>query len=69
MSKTVAADSRKADRELSKIGLNLRSLVAAVVTVVGALLVLANLTGILLAFVGLVLIYFGFKMFGIDLKI
>ncbi len=68
VSKVVAADERKADKELNKLGLNSRSLVAAVMTLVGAFLLLSNLTGILLAFVGMVLIYFGLKMFGIHLR-
>jgi hypothetical protein len=68
VSRAVVADERKADKELNKLGLNTRSLVAAVITLVGAFLLLSNLTGILLAFVGMVLIYFGLKMFGIHLR-
>ena len=67
--RAVAAEERKADKALGKFGLNARTVAAALITIIGAALILTNLAGIVLAFVGFVLVYFGLKMFGIDIKL
>ena len=69
VSNIVAADKQKAEKELHKLGLNPRTLAALVLTIIGVLLVVWAIGGVLEAFVGLVLIYFGLKMFGFELKL
>ncbi len=49
--------------------LNYRKIGGVVLAVVGALLVLANLSGLLYAFAGIVLIYFGLRLLGYNIKV
>jgi hypothetical protein len=67
VSKAIASESKVAEKELHKIGLNPRTLAAAVITIIGALMVIGGASGLLEVFVGAVLIYFGLKMFGFKL--
>lgn len=67
--KKVAAKTEQARKVLDELGLNPRMLAAAIMTIIGALLVIFNIAGLLFVFVGAVLIYFGLKMFGVDIRI
>jgi hypothetical protein len=69
VTKAIASESKAAEKKLHKIGLNPRTLAAAVITIIGALMVIWGVSGLLEVFVGVVLIYFGIKMFGFNLHI
>ena len=60
---------RAADSELSGMGLNHKKIAGLVMIIIGALLVIGNISGALLALVGLVLIYFGLWIFGYQISL
>jgi hypothetical protein len=68
-SEKVKAGKQKVEKEMSKMGLNYRKVVAAIIIIIGALLIITNLSALLLAFIGFVLIYFGLKMLGYHLNL
>ena len=69
VSNAVAAEEKKADKELAKIGLNTRTVTAVVLILIGLVMVFTQLGAVLIAIVGIALIYFGLKVFGVDLKL
>jgi hypothetical protein len=64
-----AAKKKGKHKVLKNLGLNPKMVTAAILTIMGALLVIWNISGLLFVFLGAVLIYFGLKMFGIEIRI
>lgn len=67
LERDIEVDRSKIDREVHKAGLTYTKIAAAIMVIIGALLVLFNIEGVVIAFVGFVLIYFGLRMLGIHL--
>jgi hypothetical protein len=69
--KSAPVAARKVEKRkiLDELGLNPRLLAAAIMTIIGALLLIFNIAALLFVFVGSVLIYFGLKMFGFEIRI
>lgn len=67
-SANLATTEKKVESEMSNVGLNYHKLGGLIIGIIGAILVVWNLEGVLLAFIGLVLIYFGLRLWGFKLK-
>ena len=63
------SNKKKVDSELDKMGMNYETLVGAIIALIGIVLVVMNLGAVLMAFVGFVLIYFGMRMLGYEVKV
>jgi hypothetical protein len=59
----------KMDKEMSKAGVDYKTVAGVIIALIGVLLILFNLAAVLMAFIGFVLIYFGLKMLGYTLKL
>jgi uncharacterized integral membrane protein len=69
--KTVDVEStkEKVDKEMSSMGLTYQKVIGIIILIIGVVLLVVNLVHVLEAFVGLVLIYFGLRMFGYTIKL
>lgn len=56
------------DKEMASMGLTYKKAAGIIIAIIGAILVVLNLSGALMVFVGLVLIYFGLKVLGYNIK-
>ncbi len=65
----VGSEKTKVDKELSKQGLDWKIIGGAAFTIIGALLILFNISALLMAIVGIVLIYFGVKLLGYNVRL
>lgn len=68
-----AGAAARAGRQSKEItvpkGVNYKKVAGIIIVVIGVLFVLANLYGILYAFAGFVLIYFGLRLLGYSIKL
>lgn len=60
---------KSADKELTGMRLNHKKIAGLIMVIIGALLVIGNISTALLAIVGLVLIYFGLWIFGYEISL
>ena len=67
--KTLAVDKQKIEKEMSTVGLDYRKVGGIIIALIGVILLIMNLTGALLAVAGIVLIYFGIRIFGYNIKL
>jgi len=67
--RTAASPAKAASKEIAvPKGLNYKKIGGVVLAVIGALLILANLSGLLQSIAGVVLIYFGLRLLGYHIK-
>lgn len=65
----LSRDVKVEDKRLYKAGIDHKTIGGAIITIIGVVLVVFNLQAALLAFVGFVLIYFGLRLLGYNIKI
>ena len=65
----VTLDKTKADEELAKSKLDWKIVGGAAFTIIGVLLILFNLSALLMAIVGIALVYFGVRLLGYQVRL
>jgi len=59
----------KIDKKMSKAGVDYKTVGGAIITIIGIVLIVFNISAVLMAVVGFVLVYFGLKLLGYTIKI